>query len=142
MSAGWNVEPSSEPGVRQAKRSMRAGDKKVWTISVPNRDLSGFSAAWFFGVPSNPERLNIESASYAKPRIILKKSTDAGSLALVQVAGIWRLAFTIVKAETIGLAVRPYWQQAIVYDPDGEPTTIEEGQLSIEPSFATLEAAA
>lgn len=139
MSSGFAVMPFDAPGVLQSAVRFSAGAKKVWSVFVPGKDLTGFSALWLAGMPDQPELIGLENAPFLSPRVLIRKSTSDATIAMVVDSTGTRFNFTTVRADTIALAPRAYWQQLIAYDQDGEPTPIECGRLLIGPSMITLD---
>ena len=137
--SGWTVMPFDAPGVLQAPIRFSAGTKKLFSIFVPNKDLTGYVAHWLLGIPPHPEQLGLDNAPYAPPAILLKKSTQDNTLSISVSSAGSTLLFTLVRADTLTLAARSYWQQSIAYDPDGNPTPIEAGPLVLGPSLIPLD---
>lgn len=141
MAGGWQAV-SATPGVRQTQVSLPAGDARTWGIAVPGKDLTGYDAQWLLGVPPNPAFLGLLSTSYVSPEIAVLKATGANLNIVVTGSGpslVSNLRFTLTYSDTIGLAPRTYWQQAVVIDPMGNPYTVAEGQVNLTPSLRSLQ---
>ncbi|MGE8128991.1 hypothetical protein ACQKQD_18620 [Methylobacterium sp. NPDC080182] len=140
MAGGWRPA-SSTAGVRQDVVAFPLGDAKDFAIDVPGKDLTGWDAQWLLGVPPNPAFLGLLSTSYTPPNIAVMKATGA-NLNIVTVDGGSSLRFSLTYSDTIGLQPRPYWQQAIVIDPMGNPYTVAEGPVNLTPSLRAVQFAA
>lgn len=138
MTGGWQPLSTVSPGVRQGAIGFECGDARTWSIAVPNKDLTGYTAEWLLGIPLASSLLGLSLMSYTAPNIAVKKSTTAGSLSILSVAGVFQLRFTLLRADTRTLSPGTYWQQAIVFDLSGNPVTVAEGQVNLMPSLLTL----
>jgi hypothetical protein len=144
MAGGWQAV-SATTGVRQNGVSLPLGDSKTWDIKIPGKDLTGYDAQWLLGVPPNPAFLGMLSAGYTPPNIAVLKATGANMDIVVTGTGpslVSSLRFTLTYSDTIGLAPRTYWQQAVVIDPMGNPVTVAEGQVNLTPSLRSIQFAA
>lgn len=141
MAGGWQTA-STTTGVRQGGVSLPAGDARTFAIGIAGKDLTGYDAQWLLGIPPNPAFLGLLSTSYTPPDISVLKATGANLDILVTGSGaslVSNLRFALTYADTINLAARTYWQQAVVIDPMGNPYTVAEGPVNLTPSLRSLQ---
>jgi hypothetical protein len=122
--------------------SFPCGNARAWEIPVTNADgspadLTGWTAEWTLGIPENPVSLGLGIGSYVAPQICVLKATGA-NLDIVTINGASSLRFDLAYADTIGLTPRPYWQEAVAIDPQGNPYTVREGKVNLTPSLRAL----
>lgn len=141
MAGGWQAA-SSLSGVRQKGVSLPVGDARTWNIDIPGKDFTGYEAQWLLGMPPNPVLLNLLTTGYVPPDISVLKATGA-NLNIIVTPGAdgptSNLRFTLGYSDTINLAPRTYWQQAVVIDPMGNPYTVAEGPVNLTPSLRSLQ---
>lgn len=114
-----------------------AGDTRTWSVSVA-RDLTGYSAEWRMGVPASGSLPSLLPVSYMPPEIVVLKSSGANLAIVLNGDGTSTLTWTTTYADTVGLDPAPYSHQAVVIDPQGNPTTVVEGRVILTPSLRAL----
>lgn len=137
MAGGWLPQSTVQPGVRQPPQQIPCGDARTWSVAVAT-DLTGYTAEWRLGIPPSGVLLGLLGTSYQVPAVDVLKSSAVTppTLTLYQVStGNWMLAWTTTSADTLSLTPGEYWQQAVVIDPQGNPTTVAEGQVVLTPSL-------
>lgn len=141
MAGGWQPTSTNNPGVRQPSAHFSCGESRTWGITIPGKDLTGYTAHWNFGIPPDPMLLGLIGTAYTPAQILIRKTTEDGSLNILLSGSDSVLRFALVETDTKSLPARQYWQQAVVFDPQGNPVMVAEGRVVLTPSFLSLETA-
>lgn len=136
MAGGWLPVASGQSGAQLAAQTFPAGDTRTWSVSVA-KDLTGYSAEWRMGVPVSGALPSLLPVAYSPPEIVVLKASGANLAVITGTTST--LTWTTTYADTIGLDPAIYWHQAVVIDPQGNPTTVAEGRVTLTQSLRALQ---
>jgi len=137
MAGGWLPVAPGQSGAQLATQTFPAGDTRTWSVAVA-KDLTGFSAEWRMGLPADGPLPSLLPVSYSAPEVVVLKASGANLAVVPGVTSV--LTWTTTYADTIGLDPSVYWHQAVVIDPQGNPTTVAEGRVTLTPSLRAVQA--
>ncbi|WP_449411110.1 hypothetical protein [Methylobacterium komagatae] len=136
MAGGWLPVASGQSGAQLAAQTFPAGDTRTWAVSVA-KDLTGYSAEWRMGVPVSGALPSLLPVAYSPPEVVVLKASGANLAVITGTTST--LTWTTTYADTIGLDPAVYWHQAVVIDPQGNPTTVAEGRVTLTQSLRALQ---
>lgn len=140
MSGGWLSLPTA-PAQNAGSETFPVGDAKTWSVTIP-QDLTGYTAEWRLGIPDTGSLLNLLPVAYSPPQVLVFKASGANLALNPATSGGWALTWATTYADTVGIKPGVYWQQAVVIDPQGNPTTVDQCQVTLTQSLRALQSSA